>query len=71
MSTETFTESVTLSSWAEDYFLVAIFALVGALGLGAGIAGESQVQMSIGLIVVLFAARMLGDILRQRSAQKA
>lgn len=71
MSIETITETATPSSWAEDYFLVAIFALVGALGLGAGIAGESQVQMSIGLIVVLFAAKMLGDILRQRAAQKA
>ena len=57
------------SSWAEDYFLVALFALVGALGMGAGVAADSQVEMSVGLILVLFAAKVLGDIVRQR--QKA
>jgi hypothetical protein len=57
------------SSWSEDYFLVALFALVGALGMGAGVAADSQVEMSVGLILVLFAAKVLGDIVRQRRGQ--
>ena len=71
MRSEAAVEPRAQSSWAEDFFLVALFALVGALGMGAGIAAESQVEMSIGLLFVLFAAKVLGDILRQRSAQNA
>lgn len=71
MSNETVTEARTPSSWSEDLFLVALFAVVGALGMGAGVAGNSQVEMSIGLILVVFAAQALGDIVRQVFAQKA
>ena len=59
------------SSWSEDYFLVALFALVGLLGMGAGVAADSQVEMSAGLILVLFAARVLGDILWKRRGASA
>jgi hypothetical protein len=66
MRDEAVIEAHIPSNWSEDFFLVALFALVGALGIGAGIAADSQVEMSIGLILVLFAAKVLGDILRQR-----
>jgi hypothetical protein len=73
MGNEAAIETRIPSSWAEDYFLVALFALVGVLGMGAGVAADSQVEMSIGLILVLFAAKVLGDIARQRrgAAQNA
>lgn len=71
MRSEAASEPRVASSWAEDFFLVALFAVVGALGMGAGIAAGSQVEMSIGLIFVLFAAKVLRDVLRQRAAQNA
>jgi hypothetical protein len=59
---------VASPSWEEDLLLVAVFAVVGVLGIGAGIAGDCQVQTSMGLLLVGFAAKVLVDIVRQRSA---
>lgn len=66
MRAETVTEARRTAGWAEDFFLVALFAVVGALGMAVGIATDSQVQVSIGLILIVFAARVLADIVRQR-----
>jgi hypothetical protein len=65
MHTETVTEARG-SGWAEDLFLVVLFVLVGALGIAAGIATDSQVELSIGLILIVFAARVFADIVQQR-----
>jgi len=71
MDTENVIEPSIPSSWAEDYVLAVLFALVGVLGMGVGLAAASQVQMSIGLVFAVFGAKVLGDIRRQRSAQNA
>lgn len=72
MDAETLVEPDRASSWAEDFLLVAVFAAVGVLGIGAGVAAESQVEMSFGLVLVGFAAKVLVDIVRaQRSSQNA
>jgi hypothetical protein len=67
MQVETPTEARGTTGWAEDFFLVALFAVVGALGMAVGIATDSQVQVSIGLILMVFAARVLADIVQQRA----
>jgi predicted dienelactone hydrolase len=67
MRAEAVTEARRTDGWAEDFFLVALFAAVGALGMAVGIATDSQVQVSIGLILMAVAARVLADIVRQRS----
>lgn len=69
MSTETVTESRIPSTWSEDILLVVLFAAIGVLGIGVGIATDSQVQTSIGLILVGFAAKVLRDIWRESGAQ--
>lgn len=69
MSTETVSESRLPSTWSEDLLLVVLFAAIGVLGIGVGIATDSQVQTSIGLILVGFAAKVLHDIWRGMSAQ--
>jgi hypothetical protein len=71
MSTAAVIEPRVPSSWSEDFLLVALLALVGVLGMCTGVATGSQAEGSVGLIFVLFAARVLGDVLRQRSAQNA
>lgn len=55
-----------LAGWGEDLFLVALFALVGALGMVAGTATDSPVEVCIGLVLVIFAAKVLFDVLRAR-----
>lgn len=65
MHAEAITEARNTDGWAEDFFLVALFALVGAIGMAVGIATDSQVQVSIGLILVVFAARVLVGIVQR------
>jgi hypothetical protein len=54
------------AGWGEDLFLVALFAIVGALGMLAGAATDSAVEVCIGLVLVVFAAKVLLDVLRAR-----
>jgi hypothetical protein len=70
MSTETVIETRDTSTWSEDLVLIVLFAMVGVLGIGVGIATDSQVQTSIGLVLVGFAAKVLYDIGRRAAAQK-
>jgi hypothetical protein len=63
MKTETAVEQEPPWSWAEDVLLVALFALVGALGMAAGLATDSQVETSLGLLMFVFAAKVLADVL--------
>jgi hypothetical protein len=68
MSTESAIETRPPSTWSEDLLLVGLFAVIGVLGIGVGIATDSQVQTSIGLILVAFAAKVLFDIGRTSGA---
>jgi len=52
------------SGWGEDLFLVGLFASVGALGMGIGVAADSAVEVSIGMLLVIFAAKVLFGIVR-------
>jgi hypothetical protein len=61
------TEARVSSGWGEDFFLVVLFAVVGALGIAVGIAAGSQVELSVGLILLIFAVRVFADIMRKRA----
>jgi len=65
MKTEAAAEQEPAWSWAEDVLLVALFALIGALGIAAGLATDSQVEASIGLLMLAFAAKVLADLPRK------
>jgi len=54
-------------SWGEDILLVILFALVGGLGMAVGVATDSQVETSIGLVMVIFAGKVVADVIRTRS----
>ncbi len=58
--------AVTAPGWGEDLLLAGLFASVGGLGVAAGILADSAVQGSIGLVLVLFAVKVLLDILACR-----
>ncbi len=71
MKTETAEQEPPPWSWHEDVLLVILFALVGAMGMAAGVAADSQVETSIGLVMVGFAAKVLTDVLKERRARRA
>ncbi len=67
METETAAPHELPWSWTEDVLLVVLFALIGALGIAAGLATDSQVEASIGLLMLAFAAKVAADVLRTSS----
>ena len=67
MTVETAVEPNVAWSWGEDILLVLLCALVGGSGMAAGVATDSQVETSIGLVMVMFAGRVLAEVIRTRS----
>ena len=68
MKTETAAPQELPWTWAEDVVLVLLFALIGVLGMAAGLATDSQVETSLGLLMVGFAAKVLADVRRAQNA---
>jgi hypothetical protein len=56
----------TRAGWEEDVFLIGLFVCVGALGVVTGVLVDSPVEVSIGMLLVVFAGKILLDVLRAR-----
>jgi hypothetical protein len=59
-------EPIAAYGWGEDLFIVALIVAVGALGIGIGLAADSPVEVSIGLVLVIFAGKVFTDIVCAR-----
>jgi hypothetical protein len=52
--------------WGEDLLLIGLFGCAGALGVVVGMLADSAVEVSIGMLLVAFAWKILRDVLRAR-----